>query len=78
MKCITTFKINGNRGTCVAQSVVSDFGSGHDLAVSEFKPHVGSVLRGQRLEPALNSVAPSLCSSPTSALSLKNKLLKFF
>ena len=54
---------------------VSDFSSGHDLAVPEFKPHVGSVLTAQSLQPALNSVSLSPCPSPTRALSLslKNK-----
>ena len=37
-----------------------DFGSGHDLTVSGFKPCVGSMLRAQSLEPASDSVSPAL------------------
>ena len=33
-------------------------------------PASGSVLTAQSLEPALDSVSPSLCPSPTRALSL--------
>ena len=36
-------------------------------------PPLGSVLTAQSLESALDSVSPSLCSSPTHALSLENK-----
>ena len=38
-------------------------------------PASGSVLTAQSLEPALDSVSPSLslCPSPTHTLSLKNK-----
>ena len=54
---------------CVAQLVehlTLDFGSGHDLTVCEFKPHVGSALTAQSLLGIL-----SLCPSLTCALSLK-------
>ena len=34
---------------------------------------LGSVLTGQSLEPALDSVSLSLCPSPAHTLSLKNK-----
>ena len=56
---------------------MSDFGSGHDLAVREFEPVLGSVLTVQSLEPASESVSPSL-SAPSLlvlflSLSLKNK-----
>ena len=37
-------------------------------------PALGSVLTAQRLEPASDSVSPSLCSSPTHALSLSLSL----
>ena len=59
------------RGTSVAQSVkrpTLGFGSGHDLAVREFKPcirlHAGDV------EPAWDSLSPSLSGPPPLALSL--------
>ena len=52
-----------------------DFGSGHDLMAGESEPHVGSVLTAQSLEPALDSVSPSLSASPplTFCLSKINK-----
>ena len=60
-------------------SSASDFGSGHDLTVHEFKPNErtsGSVLTTQSLEPTSSDpVSPSL-SAPlplTLGLSLKNK-----
>ena len=43
-------------------SVGSDFGSGHDLAVCEFEPHMG--LAALSAEPASDPLSPSLCSSP--------------
>ena len=53
----------------------SDFGSGYDLTGSS--PASGSVLTAQSLEPALDSVSPSLCPSPAHvlsfSLSLKNE-----
>ena len=45
-------------------SGASDFGSGHDLMVHGFEPQVGSVLTAENLEPASDSVSPSLCPSP--------------
>ena len=53
----------------------SDFGSGHDLMVGEFKLASGSVLTAQSQELASDSVSPSL-SAPSPlmfCLSLKNK-----
>ena len=52
-----------------------DFSSGHDFTVREFKPLVGSVLTAQSLEPAVDSVSPSLSSHPllTLCLSLSQK-----
>ena len=49
------------------------------VMISQFvgsSPVSGSVLTAQSLEPALDSVSPSLCPSPTHALSLsfKNKI----
>ena len=49
----------------------SDFGSGHDLAVREFEPCVrGSGLTARSLEPASDSVSPSLSAPPPLALCL--------
>ena len=47
-------------GACVAQSakcLPRDFGSGHDLTVHEFKPHIG--LCAGHAEPAWDSLSPS-------------------
>ena len=63
-------------GTWVAQwlsLVLFDLGSGHDLTVHEFKPHIG--LSADGAEPAWDSVllsAPPLLVLSIS-LSLKNK-----
>ena len=49
----------------------SDFGSGHDLTVREFEPHVG--LCADSSEPGASfrfCVFLSLCPSPAHALSL--------
>ena len=60
-------------GTWVAQLVMRptlSFGSGHDLTVHKFKPHIG--LCADSMEPALDSLSPFL-SAPslfTHALSL--------
>ena len=48
-------------GTWVAQWVklpTLGFGSGHDLQVGEFKPHLGLCI--EREEPAWDSFSPSL------------------
>ena len=47
---------------------VSNFGSGHDLAAREFKPSVGFC--ADSLEPASDSVSPSLSAPPTLTLCL--------
>ena len=53
---------------------VSDFSSGHDLVVREFKPRVGgSVLTAQNLEPALDVVSPSLPLPHSRSVSKMNK-----
>lgn len=67
----------------MAQSVERpDFGSGHDLMVCEFEPRVGlcadsSELRAWSLEPASDSMSPSLSAPPQLmlclSLSVKNK-----
>ena len=60
---------------CLGGSVskASNFGSGHDLRVHEFKPCVG--LCAHSSEPASDSVSPSLSAPPQLALclSLMNK-----
>ena len=53
-----------------------DVGSGHDLMVHEFKPRIRLCADSSVLEPALDSVSPSLSAtlSLMFSLSLKNKL----
>ena len=56
----------------MAQSVehlTLDFGSGHDLTVRGFEPHIG--LCTDNAEPTWDSLSLSLCPSPAHALSLK-------
>ena len=55
---------------------MSDFGSGHDLPVGEFEPHIGLAAVG--VEPALDSLSPSLCPCLACTLSLSkiNKNIK--
>ena len=58
---------------------MSDFGSGHGLAVREFEPHVR--LSAVSTEPALDPLAPSLSVPPllfslSLSLSKINKHLK--
>ena len=43
-------------------------GSGHDLMVCEFKPHIG--LCGDSAEPAWDSLSPSLSALPLLILSV--------
>ena len=52
-----------------------NFSSGHDLTVCGSGPASGSVLTAQSLEPAYDSVSPSLSAPPllVLCLSLKNK-----
>ena len=60
----------------MAQSVgASDFGSGRDLTVCEFEPHVGLCPVGLcpeslSMEPASDSVSPSLSAPPPVVLCL--------
>ena len=51
---------------CLGDSVgwAFDFGSGHDLMVHRFKPHIRFCVTAQSLEPALDSVSPFL-SAPS-------------
>ena len=59
---------------CLGGSVgwAFNFGSGHDLAVVSSNPSSGSVLTTWSLEPASDSVSPSLSAPPllTFCLSL--------
>ena len=69
-------KINNSGVAWVAQSVKCPTSA--QVMISWFaslSPTSGSVLIAQSLEPALDSVSPSLCPSPACALSLslKNK-----
>ena len=62
---------------CLAGSVgwVSDFSSGHDLEVHEFKP--GIRLCADNVEPAWESLSPSFSAPPLLFLSLfQNKYIK--
>ena len=64
-------------GAWVAESVkrlTLDLGSGHDLIVCEFEPRIGFCADG--MEPAWDSVSPSLCLSCACALSLSLKINK--
>ena len=49
------------------------FSSGHDLAVHEFEPHLGSALAAWNL---LGVLSLSLCPSPTCAVSVTLKINK--
>ena len=55
-------------------SLASDFSSGHDLTICEFKPMLSSVLTSQSLERALDSVSPSLSAPRLLVLSLSLSL----
>ena len=48
----------------------SDFGSGHDLVVGDLQPWVGLCTDNSELEPALESVSPSLSVPLLLTLSL--------
>ena len=48
----------------------SDFSSGQDLILVGLSPALGSVLTAHNLEPALDSVSPSLSAPPLLALCL--------
>ena len=65
-----------SRGTWVAQSVESDFGSGHDLVVPEFEPRIRLCADSSEPGACFRFCVPlPLCPSParTLSLSLKNK-----
>ena len=67
----TTVRIHSG-GAWVAQLVTHptfDFGSGHDLTVCGFEPHIG--LCSDSTEPARDPLSPSLSAPPLLVLSLK-------
>ena len=66
--------IQGHLGGSVGWA--SDFGSGLDLTIHEFEPRIRLVLTAQSLEPALNSVSPSLSAPAPLYLSKKHKKQK--
>ena len=67
--------IAGHLGGLV--SWASDFGSGHDLTVREFKPCIGLCADSSEPRVCFGSVSPSLCAPPPHtlclSLPLKNK-----
>ena len=75
MTCFPFFKnLTQFRGAWVAHSV--KYPTSAQVMISRLvslSPTWGSVLTAQSLEPALDSVSPSLCPIPTHAVSLKNK-----
>ena len=52
----------------------SDFSSGHDLTVGGFEPPIRHVLKALSLEPASDSVSPSLSAPPPLMLCLSLSL----
>ena len=68
MDRVSVFKellVEGHPGGSV--SWASDFGSGHDLVVHEFEPHLGLAALGT--EPASDPLSPSLSAPPPPAFS---------
>ena len=64
-------------GAWVAQSVKCDFGSGHDLAVREFKPRVGLCADSSEPRACFRfCVSLSPCPSPARPLSLSKINIK--
>ena len=61
-------KNQGRLGGSVSEA--SDFSSGHDLMVCEFKPRVGLCADSSEPEPASDSVFPSLSAPPLFMLCL--------
>ena len=49
-----------------------NFGSGHNLTVGEFEPHIG--LCADNMEPAWDYLSPSFSAPPLLALSLSLSL----
>ena len=71
-------RVGEGRGSWLAQSV--ERLTLAQVMISQFvgsSPTSGSVLTAQSLEPASDTVSPSLCPSSAHALSLKNKEIFF-
>ena len=51
-------------------SWASNFGSGHDLKICEFEPHIGFSADSSEPGAALDSVSPSLSAPPLLVQSL--------
>ena len=58
----------------LVECLTLDFGSGLDLMVLETGPHIG--LCANSMEPAWDSLSPSLSASPLLSLSLSLKINK--
>ena len=79
MKIMHVKHKNVQRSLGGSVSWASDFSSGHDLPVCEFKPHIRCC--ADRAQPASDPLSPFLCPSPpphtyTLFLSKRNKRLK--
>ena len=62
------------QGAWVAQLVKHpDFGSGHDLTVREFEPHIGLCADSSEPGACLGFLSPSLSAPPPLALYLSQK-----
>ena len=55
----------------LGKHLILDFGSGHDLMVRKFEPHVG--LCTNSVEPAWNSLSPSFSAPPPQKKYLPKK-----
>ena len=72
LRLLTRFLVQHFRGTWRGSvGYVSDFSSGHDLAVCEFEPCIG--LSALSKEPTSDPLSLSLSAPPLLVLSLKNK-----
>ena len=60
----------GAWGAQSAKHLTLDFGSGHNLVVHEFKPHIGLATVSE--EPTSDPLSPFLCPTPTCALAKIN------
>ena len=63
--CNGKYNLRGAQVALPVKHPTLDLSSGHDLTVREFKPHIGLCADG--VEPAWDSVSPSLCPSPACA-----------
>ena len=60
--------------TPLVKRPILDFGSGYDLTVHEFKPHIG--LHTDSAETAWDSLCPPLSAPPMSMHALSSKISK--